>query len=67
MATEYVVVDGVRYKKGTEPLSWAEKLKRMCARNTAVPADAIKTKSTKRKRTKKSIETVVTNEGEDVA
>lgn len=46
---EFVVVDGVRYVKGTEPLSWAEKLKRMNAKTTEMPASAVKTKSTKSK------------------
>ena len=46
---EFVVVDGVRYVKGTEPLSWAEKLKRMNAKTTEMPASAVKTKSTKPK------------------
>ncbi len=48
---EYVVVDGVRYVKGTEPLSWEEKLKRMNAKTTDMPTTAIKTKS-KRSRKK---------------
>ena len=50
---EYVVVDGVRYVKGTEPLSWEEKLKRMNARTTDMPATAIKTKS---KRSRKQLD-----------
>lgn len=48
---EFVVVDGVRYVKGTEPLSWEEKLKRMNAKTTDMPTTAIKTKS-KRSRKK---------------
>jgi len=48
---KYVVVDGVRYVKGTEPLSWEEKLKRMNAKTTDMPTTAIKTKS-KRSRKK---------------
>lgn len=46
---EFVVVDGVQYVKGTEPLSWAEKLKRMNAKTTEMPASAVKTKSAKSK------------------
>lgn len=48
---KFVVVDGVRYVKGTEPLSWEEKLKRMNAKTTDMPTTAIKTKS-KRSRKK---------------
>ena len=50
---EYVVVDGVRYVKGTEPLSWAEKLERMQAKTIDVKPRAIKTKS---KRSRKKLE-----------
>lgn len=46
--TEFVVVDGVKYVKGTEPLSWAEKLKQMQAKNTEMPTEAIKTKKVKK-------------------
>lgn len=40
---EYVVVDGVAYPKGTEPLSWAEKLKQI-EHKAIVDKKAIKTK-----------------------
>lgn len=50
---EFVVVDGVRYVKGTEPLSWAEKLERMHAKTIDVKPQAIKTKG---KRSRKKIE-----------
>lgn len=50
---EYVVVDGVRYVKGTEPLSWEEKLKRMNAKTTDMPTTAVKTKS---KRSRKQLD-----------
>lgn len=50
---EFVVVDGVRYVKGTEPLSWEEKLKRMNAKTTDMPTTAIKTKS---KRSRKKLD-----------
>lgn len=49
---EFVIVDGVRYVKGTEPLSWAEKLERMNAKTIDVKPTAIKTKS---KRLRKKI------------
>lgn len=49
---EFVIVDGVRYVKGTEPLSWAEKLERMNAKTIDVKPTAIKTKS---KRSRKKI------------
>lgn len=44
---EFVVVDGVAYPKGTEPLSWAEKIKRMNAKTTEMPVKAVKTKKAK--------------------
>ena len=47
---KFVVVDGVRYVKGTEPLSWAEQLERMNAKTTEMPIKAIKTKSAKKKK-----------------
>lgn len=50
---KFVVVDGVRYVKGTEPLSWEEKLKRMNAKTTDMPTTAIKTKS---KRSRKKLD-----------
>lgn len=50
---EFVVVDGVRYIKGKEPMSWAEKLERMNAKTTEMPTRAIKTKS---KRSRKKLE-----------
>lgn len=50
---EFVVVDGVRYVKGTEPLSWSEKLERMHAKTIDVKPGAIKTKG---KRSRKKIE-----------
>ena len=49
---EYVVVDGVRYRKGTEPLSWKEKLEQMNAKTTVMSVKAIKTKA---KKTKKAV------------
>lgn len=56
---EFVIVDGVRYVKGTEPLSWEEQLKRMNAKTTEMPTQAIKTKSRKAKKEEPKAEEVV--------
>ena len=45
---EFVVVDGVRYRKGTEPLSWEDKLKQMNVKTAVMPTKSIKTKKTKK-------------------
>jgi len=53
---EFVVVDGVKYVKGTEPLSWAEQLKRMNAKTTEMPIKAVKTKAKKEKKVEEVVE-----------
>ncbi len=45
---EFVIVDGVRYRKGAEPVSWKEKLEQMNAKTTVMPTKAIKTKKAKK-------------------
>ena len=53
---EFVVVDGVKYVKGTETLSWAEQLKRMNAKTTEMPIKAVKTKAKKEKKVEEVVE-----------
>ena len=55
---EFVVVDGVRYIKGTEPLSWEEQLKAMNAKQAVMPTKAIKKKSAKKSKKKVEVEVV---------